>query len=86
MMGETHFILEVSIALVPQVKKMKCYYFLAVLGLCCSTRASLKLQHLDLVICGILVPRPGMEPGPPVLGAQCLSHWTTREILCFFNL
>ena len=26
-----------------------------------------------------------MEPGPPALGMQCLSHWTTREVLtgCF---
>ena len=28
-----------------------------------------------------LVPRPGIEPGSPALGAQCLTHWTTREIL-----
>ena len=28
-----------------------------------------------------LVPRPGIEPGPPALGAQSLSHWTTREVL-----
>ena len=27
-----------------------------------------------------LVPWPGIEPGPPVLGAQSL-HWITREIL-----
>ena len=27
-----------------------------------------------------LVPWPGIEPGPPALGAQSLSHWTTREI------
>ena len=26
-----------------------------------------------------LVPRPGMEPRPPALGAQSLTHWTTRE-------
>ena len=26
-----------------------------------------------------LVPWPGIEPGPPALGAQSLSHWTTRE-------
>ena len=32
--------------------------------------------------CGMwdLVPRPGIEPGPPALGAQSLSHWTTREV------
>ena len=27
-----------------------------------------------------LVPWPGIEPGPPALGAQSLSHWTTREV------
>ena len=26
-----------------------------------------------------LVPGPGIEPEPPALAAQCLSHWTTRE-------
>ena len=28
-----------------------------------------------------LVPRPGIESRPPVLGAQSLSHWNTREVL-----
>ena len=27
-----------------------------------------------------LIPWPGMEPGPPALGAQSLSHWTPREV------
>ena len=27
-----------------------------------------------------LVPRPGIEPGPPALGAWSLTHWTTREV------
>ena len=27
-----------------------------------------------------LVPWPGMEPGPPALGAWSLRHWTTREV------
>ena len=35
-----------------------------------------------------LVPPPGIEPGPPALGARNLSHWATREVphfhvLCF---
>ena len=32
--------------------------------------------------CGIcdLVPPPGIEPRPPALGAQTLSHWTEREV------
>ena len=32
-----------------------------------------------------LVPRPGIEPRPPALGARSLSHWTTREVpWCIF--
>ena len=27
-----------------------------------------------------LVPRPGIEPGPPALGEWSLIHWTTREV------
>ena len=27
-----------------------------------------------------LVPSPRIEPGPPALGAQSLSHWPTREV------
>ena len=27
-----------------------------------------------------LVPWPGVKPGPPALGAQSLTHWTTREV------
>ena len=32
--------------------------------------------------CGMwdLVPWPGIEPGPHALGAQSLTHWTTREV------
>ena len=35
-----------------------------------------------------LVPRSGIEPRPPALGAWSLSHWTTREVplFYFFNL
>ena len=29
---------------------------------------------------GILVPRPGIEPMPPALGAWSLNHWTAREV------
>ncbi|KAM9043377.1 uncharacterized protein AAG666_006460 isoform 9-T27 [Megaptera novaeangliae] len=28
--------------------------------------------------CGILVHRPGIEPGPPAVGVQSLNHWTAR--------
>ena len=27
-----------------------------------------------------LVPRPWIQPEPPALGTQSLSHWTTREV------
>ena len=27
-----------------------------------------------------LVPQSGIEPGPPELEMQNLSHWTTREV------
>ena len=27
-----------------------------------------------------LVPLPGIEPGPPALGAQSPSHWTIRGV------
>ena len=41
--------------------------------LSCSTRAlSCSMQDL--------VPRAGVEPGPPALGAWSLNHWTTREV------
>ena len=32
-----------------------------------------------------LVPSPGTEPRPPSLGAQSLTHWTTREVPIFLN-
>ena len=28
----------------------------------------------------LLVPTPGMEPGPPALGVWRLTHWTTGEV------
>ena len=27
-----------------------------------------------------LIPRPGIEPRPPALGARSLTYWTTREV------
>ena len=32
------------------------------------------------VACGILVPRPGIEPRPPAVEAWSLNHWTAREV------
>ena len=37
-----------------------------------------------------LVSQPGVEPGPPKVGAQSLNHWTTREsptaLLCNISI
>ena len=30
--------------------------------------------------CGILVPRPEIEPGPLAVEAQNPNHWTTRKL------
>ena len=30
--------------------------------------------------CGIVVPRPGIEPTPLAVEAQSLNHWTAREV------
>ena len=35
---------------------------------------------LHCTVCGILAPRPGIEPMPPALEAQGLNHWITREV------
>ena len=31
------------------------------------------------VACGILAPRPGIEPMSPAVETQSLNHWTARE-------
>ena len=31
--------------------------------------------------CEILVPQPGIEPGPSAVEAQSSNHWTAREFL-----
>ena len=38
--------------------------------------------------CGILVPWPGIEPGPSAVKAQSPSHWSAREFptICLFIL
>ena len=42
------------------------FFFFFFFGLCC-------------LACGILVPRPGIEPGPSAVRAQSPNDWTTRE-------
>ena len=51
----------------------KIFIYSSLPGLSCSMPA-LSCDMLDLV------PRPGIEPRPPALGARSLSHWTTREV------
>ena len=36
--------------------------------------------------CGILVPWPGIEPGPAAVKAQSPNYWATREFLKTFIL
>ena len=71
-------------------------FILSALGLSCGTRdlrcgmwdlflvaaRGLLSWRMRTLSCGMrdLVPRPGIEPGPPALGAQSLTHWTTREV------
>ena len=59
--------------------------------MCCSNKQHLNLRGqthkgglsfffwLCLPACGILVPQPGIEPGPSAVRAQSSNHWTTRE-------
>ena len=32
------------------------------------------------MVCGILVPCPGIEPRPPAVEAWSLNHWTARKV------
>ena len=51
---------------------------------------SLFLKIIYLAVPGLycsmwdLVPQPGIEPRPPALGVQSLSHWTTTEVSEFY--
>ena len=38
------------------------------------------LTALCTACCGILVPRPAVEPMPPTVKTQNLNLWTTREV------
>ena len=62
---------------------------MAALDLHCGTR-DIYLWHVGSLVVAWellveacmrdLVPRPGIEPGPPALGVWSLTHWTTREV------
>ena len=47
--------------------KSRYYQFIIMIWLC-------------YMACGILVPRPELEPAPPVLEAQRVNHWAIREV------
>ena len=44
--------------------------------------AAVFLIYLPIICaaCGILVPRPGIEPVPSALEVQSLNRWTAREV------
>ena len=48
------------------------YYFILFYFILCF-----RPRHMA---CGILVPRPGIKPVPPALGAWSHNHWTTRDV------
>ena len=53
------------------------------LGLRGSQHADFLVAHADFLVVARmrdLVPWPGIEPRHPALGAQSLTHWTTREV------
>ena len=35
--------------------------------------------------CGILIPHPGIEPGPQPVEGQSLNHWIFREVPVLFK-
>ena len=60
--------------IIPNTFYNKIFIYLAVLSLSCSM-CTLSYGMWDLV------PWPGIEPGPPAVGGQSLSHWTSREVI-----
>ena len=49
----------------------------SILFLKCILFYLFRLHHM---VCGILVPGPGIEPVPPAVETQSLNYWTTREV------
>ena len=41
----------------------------------------MKFYFFCFLVCGILVPQPGIQSMSPVVEVQRLNHWTTREVL-----
>ena len=48
---------------------------------------SVLAESCEIFSCGMWdrVPWPRVEPGPPALGVQTLSHWTTRELPSYLS-
>ena len=70
-------------------KKKKLFIYLTTPGLNWSMwDLQSSLQHTGFFSCSMwdLFPWPGLEPGPPALWVQSLSHWTTREVPMLFTL
>ena len=68
---------------------IKIFIYLAVPSLSCGMwdlGSSMFVEALEFFSCGLwdLVSWPGLEPRPPALGVQSLSHWTTREVPVLF--
>ena len=66
----------------------KKYLFIWLAGSWLQYVGSLVIACKFLVVpCGICFPDQELNPGPPALGVQRLSHWTTREVPpYYFNL
>ena len=62
--------------------------WLVALGLSCSRPAPyLRLAGSLVAACmWDLIPRPGIEPRPPALGARSPKHCATREVPCFYGV
>ena len=46
----------------------------------CYSIASVLFCFFGLETCGIVAPRPGVEPAPPCIGRWSFNHWIVREI------
>ena len=53
-----------------------CWVFLAAHGSSLAVACGLG----SLAACGILVPRPGIEPTSPAVEVWILNQWTTKEV------
>ena len=59
-------------------------YLTLLLTSSCKFFVCLFVFWLCSAACRILVPQPGIEPGPPAVQVQSPNHWTARESQIFF--